>query len=123
VVRSVLLSLLAFVLWALFGVGLGALVRGQVAAVVLAIASYAGGYAVVELVFHALYNLTHQGWMLAAPVIAPAVASSVMITPGQSFPHAPPQWEGAAVMAGYALVLSVAGTAQTLRRDVPAGTA
>lgn len=122
VVRSVLLSLLAFVLWALFGLGLGALIRSQVAAVVVAIAIYAGGYAVVELVFHALYDLTHQGWILAAPVLAPAVASSVMITPGQAFPHAPPQWAGAAVMAGYALILAAAGIQQTLRRDVPAGT-
>ena len=121
-VRSVLLSLLASVLWALFGLGLGALIRSHVAAVVVALASYAGGYAVVELVFHTLYDLTHQGWILAAPVIAPAVASSVMITPGQSFPHAPPQWAGAVVMAGYALVLAAAGIAQTLRRDVPAGT-
>lgn len=34
VVRSVLLSLLSFVLWAMFGVSLGTTVRSQVAAVV-----------------------------------------------------------------------------------------
>jgi len=118
VIRSVLLSLLAFVGWAIFGTGLGALLRSEVVSVVAGIGIYAGGFAAVELVFHALYQLDRQGWILAAPVIAPAVASDVMITPGRAFPHAPPQWVGAAVMAGYAVALTAAGIAVIRRRDV-----
>jgi ABC-type transport system involved in multi-copper enzyme maturation permease subunit len=118
VVRSVLLSLLAFVVWAVFGVGLGALIRSQVASVVVGIGIYAGGVAAVELLFHGIYDLYRQGWVLGAPVIAPAVASDVMITPGRAFPHAPPQWAGAVIMAGYALALAAAGIALTRRRDV-----
>jgi ABC-2 type transport system permease protein len=72
----------------------------------------------VELVFHTLNDLDHQGWILAAPVTAPAVASDVMITPGRAFPHAPPQWAGAAVMADYAVALTAAGIAVIRRRDV-----
>jgi hypothetical protein len=114
----VLLSLLAFVSWAIFGLGLGALLRSEIISVVAGIGVYAGGFAAMELVFHALYDLDHQGWLLAAPVIAPAVASDVMITPGRAFPHAPPQWAGVVVMAGYALALTAAGIAATRRRDV-----
>ena len=56
--------------------------------------------------------------MLGAPVIAPAVASEVMITPGPAFPHAPPQWVGRVIMIGYAVALAAAGIALTRRRDV-----
>jgi ABC-type transport system involved in multi-copper enzyme maturation permease subunit len=118
VTRAVLLGLLSFELWAAFGLGLGAVIRGQVAALIAGIAGYAGGFAVVEAVFHALYDLTHQGWLLGAPVIAPAVAAQVMITPAPAFPHAPPPWVGAVIMAGYALALTAAGIAATRRRDV-----
>lgn len=117
-VRAVLLGLLAFVLWAAFGVGLGAVVRNQVASVVAGIAIYAGGFAVVELIFHGLFDLYHHSWLLGAPVIAPAVASQVMLTPAPAFPHAPPQWTGALILAGYALALAAAGVIQTRRHDI-----
>jgi len=118
VVRPVLASLLAFVIWAVFGIGLGALLRDQVVSIVVAIGVYGGGFAVVELVFHAIYDLSHQGWILGLPVIAPAVASQVMVTAERAFPHAPPQWVGAVILTGYALALAAAGTAVTRRRDV-----
>jgi len=118
VVRSILLGLLAFVLWAAFGVGLGAVVRNQVAAVVAGIAVYVGSFAVVELIFHGLYDAYHQSWLLGLPVIAPSVASQVMLTPAPAFPHAPPQWAGALIMAGYALALATAGIVQTRSHDV-----
>jgi hypothetical protein len=118
VVRSVLLNLLAFVIWAVFGLGLGAVIRGQVASVVAGIAVYLVGFAVVQLIFHLVYQVYRQGWVLGAPVIAPAVASNVMITPGRAFPHAPPQWAGLAIMVGYALALAAAGIILTRRRDM-----
>jgi ABC-2 type transport system permease protein len=118
VVRSVLLNLLAFVIWAIFGLGLGTLIRSQVTAVVVGVAVYLGGFAAVELIFHGIYYFYRQGWVLGGPVIAPAVASNVMITPGRAFPHAPPQWAGLVIMAGYALLLAAAGIALTRHRDV-----
>ena len=118
VVRSVLLNLLAFVIWAIFGLGLGTLIRSQVTAVVAGVAVYLGGFAAVELIFHGIYYFYRQGWVLGGPVIAPAVASNVMITPGRAFPHAPPQWAGLVIMVGYALVLTAAGVALTRHRDV-----
>ena len=117
VARSVLLNLLAFVAWGVFGLGLGAVLRSQLASVVAAMLVYAGSFG-AELFFSALYNLFHQGWMLGAPVIAPAVASEVMITSGPAFPYAPPAWVGGVIMIGYTVALVAGGIALTTRRDV-----
>ena len=117
VTRSVLLNLLAFVAWGIFGLGLGAVLRSQLASVVAAAVVYAGSFGAI-LVFTALYNLFHQGWMLGAPVIAPAVASEVMITSGPAFPNAPPAWVGGIILIGYVVALTAGGIALTKRRDV-----
>ena len=117
VTRSVLLNLLAFVAWGIFGLGLGAVLRSQMASVVAAVVVYAGSFGAI-LVFTALYNLFHQGWMLGAPVIAPAVASEVMITSGPAFPNAPPAWVGGIILIGYVVALTAGGIALTKGRDV-----
>jgi ABC-2 type transport system permease protein len=117
VARSVLVNLLAFVAWGVFGLGLGAVLRNQMAAVIGAIVVYAGSFG-AELVFTALYNFFHQGWMLGAPVIAPAVASEVMIRSRSAFPYAPPAWVGGVIMIGYTVALVAGGIALTKRRDV-----
>jgi ABC-2 type transport system permease protein len=117
VARAVLLNLVAFVAWGVFGLGLGAVLRNQGASVVAALAVYAGSFG-AELVFTLLYNVFHQGWLLGMPVIAPAVASEVMITSGPAFPYAPPGWVGGVIMIGYTVALVPAGIALTKRRDV-----
>ncbi len=117
VARSVLLNLLAFAAWGVFGFGLGAVLRSQMASVIAAIAVYAGSFGTI-LVFTVLYNLFHQGWMLGAPVIGPAVASEVMTTSGPAFPYAPPAWVGGIIMIGYTVALVAGGIALTKRRDV-----
>jgi ABC-2 type transport system permease protein len=113
----VLLNLLAFVAWGVFGLGLGAMLRNQMASVIAALAVYAGSFG-AELVFTLLYNLFHQSWLLGAPVIAPAVASEVMITSGQAFPYAPPGWVGGVILIAYTVALVAGGIALTKRRDV-----
>jgi hypothetical protein len=117
-VRSVLLNLLAYAMWAIFGVGLGTLFRSQVAGVVVGLAIYLVGAAAVFGVFNLIYLAYHHTWVLGAPVIAPAVASQVMITPGQAFDHAPPQWAGLIIMIGYAVLFGIIGVQQMRRRDV-----
>jgi ABC-type transport system involved in multi-copper enzyme maturation permease subunit len=118
VLRADAMGLLAFVLWALFGLGLGAALRSQVIAVAAAIAAYAGGFLAVELTTHLLYGAFHAPWLLSLAVLAPAQASSVMITAGRAFPHAPPWWAGALVLAGYGMALTALGTASVSRSDV-----
>lgn len=116
--RSTLLNLLAYIVWAIFGVGLGSLFRSQIAAVVTAMAVYVGGAAVVLAAFKLIYLGVHHTWVLSAAVIAPAIASLVMITPGRAFDHAPPQWVGLLVMIGYAVLLGSVGVLRTGRRDI-----
>jgi hypothetical protein len=84
------MGLLAYVLWALFGLGLGAVLRSQVVAAVAAIAVYAGGAVAVELITHLLYGAFHASWLLSLTVLAPAQASNVMITAGTAFQDARP---------------------------------
>jgi ABC-2 type transport system permease protein len=118
VVRSVLLNLLAFVMWAILGLGLGTLVRSQIGSIVTGMAVYLVGTAAVMVIFNLIYSLYPHAWVLGASVIAPAVAALVMITPGRAFDHAAPQWAGLAVMVGYALLLATIGIALIRRRDV-----
>jgi ABC-type transport system involved in multi-copper enzyme maturation permease subunit len=118
VVRSVLLNLLAYAMWAIFGLGLGTLVRSQIGSVVTAMAVYLIGLAAVQVIFRLIYNFYHHTWVLGATVIAPAVASLVMTTPGRLYNHAAPQWMGLLVMIGYSVVLGGIGIAVTRRRDV-----
>jgi ABC-type transport system involved in multi-copper enzyme maturation permease subunit len=118
VVQSVLLNLLAFAIWAIFGMGLGTLIRSQIGAVVTGMALYLLGTAAVAILFSILYNLVHRAWVQTAEVIAPAIASGVMITPGEAYPHAPPQWVGGAVLIGYAVVTGFIGILIMRRRDI-----
>lgn len=87
VTRAVLLSLAAFVVWAIFGLGLGALIRGNAVSVAAGIGIYAGGFIAAQAVVGGLIVLFRQDWLLSALVVSPAVASKVMITPGSAFQH------------------------------------
>jgi ABC-type transport system involved in multi-copper enzyme maturation permease subunit len=118
VVRSVLLNLLAFAVWAIFGLGLGTLIRSQIGSVVAGICLYLLGFAAVLIIFNLIYRAYPHAWIHTAEVIAPAVASSVMITPGRLYPDAPPQWVGAAVLIGYAVVTGFIGILITRKRDI-----
>jgi hypothetical protein len=116
--RSTLLSLLAYSMWAVLGVGLGSLFRSQVTAVVTAMAIYLGGAATALAVLNLIYLAYPHAWILGAPVIAPAIASLVMITPGRAFEHAPPQWVGLLIMIGSALLFGAIGVLRTGRSDI-----
>jgi ABC-2 type transport system permease protein len=118
VVRSVLLNLLAFVLWAIFGLGLGTLLRSQIGSVITGLCLYLLGFAAVLIIFNLIYNVYPHAWVHTAQVIAPAVASTVMITPGRLYPDAPPEWVGAVVLIGYAVVTGFVGILITRKRDI-----
>jgi ABC-2 type transport system permease protein len=118
VVQSVLLNLLAFVVWSIFGLGLGTLIRSQIGSVITGMALYLLGFAAVLVIFNLIHAAYPHDWVLTAQVIAPAVASTVMITPGRVFDHAPPQWVGAVVLIGYAVVTGAFGIWLTRRRDI-----
>jgi ABC-2 type transport system permease protein len=118
VIRAVLFNLLAFLLWSALGLGLGAAVRSQTGAVVAGVIIYLGGAAAAEIAVNLLHAVYPHDWVLDAPVLAPAVASLILVTPGQVFAHAPPPWAGLLVLIGYAVMFTVVGAARIRRLDV-----
>jgi ABC-type transport system involved in multi-copper enzyme maturation permease subunit len=118
VVRAVLFNLLAFLLWSALGLGLGAAVRSQVGAVVAGVIIYLVGAAAAEIAVNLLHAVYPHDWVLGAPVLAPAVASLILVTPGPAFAHAPPPWAGLLVLIGYTAMFTIVGSARIRRLDL-----
>jgi ABC-2 type transport system permease protein len=119
VVRALLLNLIAYLIWAVFGIGIGALIRSQLAATVTATVLYLAGAAAAGAVFDLLNTyVIKQTWILTAQVIVPAVASTVMTSPVKTFTESPPQWVGAAVLIGYGVLAGAFGIWTLRRRDI-----
>jgi ABC-type transport system involved in multi-copper enzyme maturation permease subunit len=126
--RAILMNLPAYVLWALLGLGLGALLRNQLAATLVGAGLYLIGGQVAQLVFLAIYSFwIKEAWILQAMVVLPAQASSVMISPepaqiwatetGEAI-FASPWWVGALVLVAYGVVATGLGTVLIRRRDI-----
>jgi ABC-2 type transport system permease protein len=117
--RSILLNLAAYAVWSVLGVGLGVLLRSQIAAVVTGTVLYLIGTFAATIVFALVREfLIKKDWVLTAQVSVPAIASQVMTTVGRAFEHAPPQWVGAAVLIGYGVLFGTIGTLITRKRDI-----
>ena len=117
VLRALGLNLLAYVLWAIFGVGFGVLLRSQIAATVTAIILYLAGYIGALIIFTVLQNWLHWDWIPKLQVIVPSLASQLMVN-NTELPGSPPQWLGAVVLIAYAAVAGVIGTLIVRSRDV-----
>jgi ABC-2 type transport system permease protein len=119
VIRAVLLNLAAYAIWAVFGIGLGALIRSQLGATVTATVLYLVGTAAAGTVFGLINTyLIAKDWILSAQVIVPSVASTVMISPTKTFTESPPQWVGAAILIGYGILAGVVGVTVLRRSDI-----
>jgi ABC-2 type transport system permease protein len=114
--RAIGLNLLAFVLWAVLGVGLGVLIRNQLAATLILAIVYVVGTSAIGLIFYLLTQYVAQ-WFENLQVLIPTSASQLMIS-GTDLPGNPPRWVGAVVLIGYAIVAGVVGTLITKRRDI-----
>lgn len=117
VLRALALNLLAYVLWAIFGVGFGVLLRSQIAATVTGIVLYLAGYIGAVIIFSVLQNWLEWDWIPKLQVIVPSLASQLMVN-NTDLPGSPPQWLGAVVLIGYAAVSGVIGTLIVRTRDV-----
>ena len=109
--RAVLLAVLAVGLWTLLGLGVGTLIRNQVAAILVAIA--------IAFIVEPLAGLA----LAAADLddvakFLPSSASSAMTSPVASFVDLLPWWGGALVMVGYAALFAGIGVLLTTRRDI-----
>jgi ABC-2 type transport system permease protein len=117
--RAMLLNLAAFLLWALFGIGFGTLIRNQLGATIAATILYLIGSGAAGTLFTLLntYVIKHT-WVLSAQVVVPSTASTVMISPTQPFDYAPHQWVGAIVIIAWAVLFGVLGVRALRRRDI-----
>jgi len=51
-------------------------------------------------------------------VLGPSLASSLMVNSTDDLPGNPPQWVGAAMLIGYAVLAGVVGTLMVRKRDI-----
>lgn len=106
--------LAAAVLFALYGSGLGALLRNQVLALVVGL----GVTGIVEPIFVVVWPAVGR-WLpnQAARSLASVVARDHGGVSG-GLVHVVAAWQGALVLVAYAVVLAVAGSRTTMRADV-----
>jgi ABC-type transport system involved in multi-copper enzyme maturation permease subunit len=117
IIRAVSLNLLAYVLWGIFGVGFGVLIRSQIGATVTAVVLYLVGTAAAGIIFLLLESWLGWDWIDQVQVVVPSIASGLMIS-GTELPGSPPQWVGAVVLIAYAVVTGTIGTLIVRRRDI-----
>ena len=114
--RAIALNGLAFILWAVLGVGFGVLIRSQLAATVTLALVYVVGSLGASIIFQILTQNVAE-WFSKLEVLVPTTASALMIS-GTDLPGNPPRWVGAVVLLGYAIIAGVLGTVIMKRRDI-----
>jgi ABC-2 type transport system permease protein len=120
--QAILLNLLVYVLWAVFGIGIGVLIRSQIGATITAAVVYTiGTYAALAVLALVRTYLIKDDWVLQAAVYIPPLASEHVVGSLQNQmgdTHLPARWVGVVVLVGWALVLGTIGTLITRRRDI-----
>jgi ABC-type transport system involved in multi-copper enzyme maturation permease subunit len=111
--RTLALSVLGCTVWTVFGLGLGTLVRNQIAAVVTAVGA-------VMLDSLLAIGLNQVGAGSVARFLPGQASSAISEAPasGGFTVELLPWWGGMATLCGYGLVLGFIGAILTLRRDV-----
>jgi ABC-2 type transport system permease protein len=123
VLRSVLMNLLAYVIWAVLGVGLGVLIRSQLGATITGAAFYLLSFPVALAAFGLIRTyVIKQDWVWNLVVLVPGMASTIMISPvpislGINV-STPAWWVGAVVLVGYGVLAGLTGTAIMRKRDI-----
>jgi ABC-type transport system involved in multi-copper enzyme maturation permease subunit len=109
--RALLLAVLAVGVWTMVGIGIGTMIRNQIAAIMVAVA--------VTFLVEPLVSLgLHAGNLDSVGKFLPSSASSAMTSPSSPYGELLPWWGGALVLLGYALAFAAAGIVLTVRRDV-----
>lgn len=114
--RTISLSVLALVLWALVGVGFGAVLTNQVAAIVVLLVFTQFVEPLLRLLL-AQFSATETLSKFLPGAAGEAVAGSSLYSSSGLAELLQP-WQGALVLFGYALVLLVVGRLTTFRRDI-----
>lgn len=119
--RAILVNLMIFALWGVFGLGVGILFRSQIAATVVTVLIYTVGlYGALGVIAAIERFLYHHDSVAAWIVLYPGYAAQVATDPhSTNLPdNTIPWWIGALVMLGYGLVMATVGTIMLRRRDI-----
>jgi ABC-type transport system involved in multi-copper enzyme maturation permease subunit len=117
--RAILFNLLVYGLWAILGVGFGALIRNQIGAVVTGTLLYLIGTQLAQIIFFLVREfLIKDDRVFAWQVVIPATAAQIFTSAVDVFPESPPYWVGGLVMLGYGVVGGFIGTLIMRRRDI-----
>ncbi len=82
-----------------------------------AVVLYLVGTTAASVVFFLLQQWLEWDWISKLQVLVPSIASQLMIS-GTELPGNPPQWVGAAVLIGYAVITGAIGTLIVRKRDI-----
>ena len=114
--RTVALSVVALVLWALVGVGFGSVLTNQVAAIVVLLAFTQFVEPLLRILL-AQFDATESLSRFLPGAAGEAIAgSSLYVSTGLA--DLLPSWQGALTLLGYAVVLVLIGRFTTFRRDI-----
>jgi ABC-type transport system involved in multi-copper enzyme maturation permease subunit len=107
-------ALFGFTLYAILGVSLGALIRSQIAAIIVALVWVLLVEALVGVAFPAVSKWLPGGALNAIMDVSVRADATGATAPADLLPA----WGGALVLLGYSAVLAVLAALTTLRRDI-----
>lgn len=117
--HAILVNLMVFALWGVFGIGIGVLIRSQLGATITSTVVYVAGTFLAGIVFTLIrYLWIKHDWVLTAQVILPAEAARIAVAASKAYPQAAPWWVGVLVLLGYGIVTGVIGTMIMRKRDI-----
>ncbi len=108
---SIVLAVAAVAIWTVLGIGIGTLIRNQVAAILIAVLIT---FLIEPIVSFALNAVGVGGaveWL-------PTNASAALMSPGVTVVHYLAWWAGGLVLIGYAVVLAALGVLISVHRDI-----
>lgn len=109
--RAAGLAVLAVAVWTMLGLGVGTLIRNQVAAILIAV--------FLTFLVEPLLGLALNALDLdSVAKFLPSSASSAMTSPATTMGDLLPWWGGAIVLSAYGLLFAVIGVALSVRRDI-----
>jgi ABC-2 type transport system permease protein len=117
--HAILVNLMVFALWGVFGIGLGVLIRSQLGATITSTVLYVAGSFLAGIIFTLIrYLWIKHDWVLTAQVILPAEAARIAVAATKAYPQAAPWWVGVLVLLGYGILTGILGTLIMRKRDI-----
>ena len=114
--RTIALSVVALILWALVGVGFGSVLTNQVAAIVVLLAFTQFVEPLLRILLAQFDATVGVSKFLPGAAGESIAGSSLYVSSGLA--ELLPSWAGALVLLGYAVVLVAIGRLTTFRRDI-----